>query len=232
MDVPELFEVLSTWTPYLAGGFLWNVVISAVSMVLGTVLGAGLALARLSRARGLSATARVLTEASRNVPTFICLFYLAFLLPSAVHLGGGLVVPLPAWLKASLAMSVAVTGYISDTLFHAVQDERRGHPEAKLLFVPNWMAYFLIVVMASSTASVIGVSEIVSRANTVIGATDRYDLMVWIYLYAMLWFILFCWPLMLLVRTTQRHMRERASRSVAAAETRAGRLHGEAQAPP
>ena len=213
MDVAELIGVLATWTPYLAGGFVWNIIISATSMLLGTVFGAGLALMRLSASAWLRRTARGVTEVSRNIPTFICLFYLAFLLPTEIPLGFGLAVPLPAWVKASLALSVAVTGYVSDTLASALHDDRRGLPEGRMLFLPNWMAYFLIIVMASSTASVIGVSEIVMRANTVIGATGRADLMVWIYLYAMLWFVLFCWPLMQVVQVAQRRLRRRAERA-------------------
>jgi polar amino acid transport system permease protein len=209
MDVRDVLGVLWSWTPYLAGGFGWNIIVSVVAMSVGTVLGAGLAYGRLDGPCGLAGLARGATSASRNVPTFVFLFYLAFLVPNEVALGG-LVLPVPAWMKAALALAVAVVGYISDTLGLALAERRAGRPEAMLLFLPAWMTYFLIIVMASSTASVIGVSEIVSRANTVIGATGREDLMVWIYLYAMLWFLAFCWPLTLLMRVLQQRIRSRA----------------------
>lgn len=208
MDIRELTDLLWTWTPFLAAGFGWNVVVSLIAMAIGTVLGALLAHARIAASRGLARTAVGLTSVSRNVPTFVFLFYLAFMLPNEVAVGG-LALPIPPWVKASLALSVAVVGFISDTLAAALADRRRGRPETMDLFLPAWMTYFLIIVMASSTASVIGVSEIVSRANTVIGATGRDDLMVWIYLYAMLWFLGFCWPLSLLMRGLQRRIRER-----------------------
>jgi polar amino acid transport system permease protein len=209
VDIRDLFDLLWTWTPYLAGGFAWNIAISIAAMAAGTLLGAGLAYGRLSAQRGLAQTARGLTTVSRNLPTFVCLFYLAFLVPNEFTLFGITLRVLP-WVKASLALSIAVTGYISDTLGAALVDHRRGRPEAMLLFLPSWMTYFLIIVMASSTGSVIGVSEIVSRANTVIGATGRNDLMVWVYLYAMLWFLGFCWPLTLLMRAIQQRIRERS----------------------
>lgn len=209
MDVRDVLGVLWSWTPYLAGGFGWNIIVSVVAMSVGTVLGAGLAYGRLDGPCGLAGLARGATAASRNVPTFVFLFYLAFLVPNEVALGG-LVLPVPAWMKAALALAVAVVGYVSDTLGLALAERRAGRPEAMLLFLPAWMTYFLIIVMASSTASVIGVSEIVSRANTVIGATGREDLMVWIYLYAMLWFLAFCWPLTLLMRLLQQRVRSRA----------------------
>jgi polar amino acid transport system permease protein len=211
MDLHGMLDLLLTWTPYLAAGFGWNVIVSVVAMLLGTVLGAGLAIARLGSRLVLTWPARLLTEVSRNVPTFVCLFYFAFLLPMELALPAGIILPLPAWLKASLALSVAVVGYISDTLEAALRDLRVGRPEAMLLFVPSWMTYFLIIVMASSTASVIGVNEIVSRANTVIGATGRSETMVWVYLYTMFWFLAFCWPLTLLMRRIQARIRNRAA---------------------
>jgi len=209
MDIRELLDLLWTWTPFLAAGFGWNVVVSVVAMGIGTALGAGLAQARLARQTGVARLAVGATSISRNVPTFVFLFYLAFMLPNEIALGGH-VLPIPPWLKAALALSIAVVGFISDTLTQALAERRRGRSEAMQLFLPAWTTYFLIIVMASSTASVIGVSEIVSRANTVIGATGRDDLMVWIYLYAMLWFLGFCWPLSLLMRHVQQRIRERA----------------------
>ncbi len=208
MDIRDLADLLWTWTPYLAEGFGWNIIISIVAMAVGTAIGAALAQARLSRRRGLVGAATGVTAVSRNVPTFVCLFYLAFLLPNEATIAG-IAVAIPAWVKASLALSVAVVGYVSDTFGAAIADHRRGRPEAMLLLLPSWMTYFLIIVMASSTASVIGVSEIVSRANTVIGATGRDDLMVWVYLYAMLWFLGFCLPLTMAMRALQQRIRDR-----------------------
>lgn len=211
----DLLEVFATWTPYLAVGFAWNILISVAAMLLGMTFGAGLAHGRLSARPGLGNAARLLTEVTRNVPTFVCLFYLAFLLPSEIPIGAGLALTIPAWFKAALALSVAVCGYVSDTLSEALMDRRHGRPEGMILFLPNCVSYFLIIVMASSTASVIGVAEIVSRANTVISATGRSDVMVWIYLYAMIWFLVFCWPLTLLMRRLQAAIRTRAGRPAA-----------------
>jgi polar amino acid transport system permease protein len=88
---------------------------------------------------------------------------------------------------------------VSDNLTIAIREWRAGRHDSALLFIPSWTTYLLIIVMASSTASVIGVSEIVSRCNTVITATGNSALLVWIYLYAMMWFFLFCYPLILVM---------------------------------
>lgn len=208
MDIREVLEELVRWTPFLAGGFVWNIVISLVSMLIGTALGAVLAFMRQSDGRIAVRSSLLITELARNVPTFLFLFYLAYLLPSEVAIMGT-AIQFPAWLKASLALSIAVVGFVSDTMALAIRDWRNGQREAAALFVPSWMMYLLIIIMASSTASVIGVSEIVSRCNTVIAATGKISLLLWIYFYAMLWFFLFCYPLISVMNWVKNRMQQR-----------------------
>lgn len=204
----DILDTLLVWTPFLAGGFAMNVLISLTAMAVGTVLGGGLALLRLSQRTGPRRAGLALTEVSRNVPTFVFLFYIAFLIPGEFQLAGTLF-QIPGWFKAALALSIAVVGFVSDNFAIAVKDWRRGDHPAAMLFLPSWTAYLLIIVMASSTASVVGVSEIVSRCNTIIGAVGHNDLMLWIYLYAMAWFFVFCYPLTLLMRRVRRRMEAR-----------------------
>jgi polar amino acid transport system permease protein len=208
MEPLEILRTLAVWTPFLAEGFVWNVVISLVAMAVGTLVGTVLAQGRLSERRFVRRASLGLTEVTRNVPTFVFLFYLAFVIPVEFELGGTLY-PFPPWLKAALALSIAVVGFVSDNLSVALAQWRRGDRSAALLFVPNWTAYLLVIIMASSTASVIGVGEIVSRCNTVIAAVGRTELMVWIYLYAIAWFFLFCVPLSLLMDRIKVGMRRR-----------------------
>ncbi|MCB1931937.1 MAG: ABC transporter permease subunit [Candidatus Accumulibacter sp.] len=194
MTSSEIVAMLLTWTPFLAGGFAWNVLISVVAMLIGTLFGTLLARVRLSGAKPLARASLVATELTRNIPTFVFLFYLAFLIPAEFELAGRLYA-FPAWLKASLALSVAVTGFVSDNLLVALQHRRNGNHVAALLFVPSWTTYLLIIVMASSTASVIGVGEIVSRSNVVIAAVGGDETMLWVYTYAICHFLVFCFPL-------------------------------------
>lgn len=208
MSAAEALHVLWVWTPFLAGGFVWNVVVSLAAMSAGTVLGAGLAFARAGGRPRLAAWAATVTHVTRNVPTFVFLYYLAYLIPFELQLGSA-VVQVPAWMKASLALSIAVVGFVSDTLLTAIRDWRRGDHAASWLFVPSWTMYLVIIVMASSTASVIGVPEIVSRSNTIIAAVGTDDLMIWVYGYAMAWFFLFCWPLTRLIGALRGRMQRR-----------------------
>ncbi|WP_116136257.1 polar amino acid ABC transporter permease [Trinickia diaoshuihuensis] len=183
---------LAAWTPYLAGGFAWNIVISCVALVSGLALGFALALLRLSSCRVCAWGGQWLTGVSRNVPTFVFQYYLIFMLPNGVPLPFvHLILPIPAWLKAALALALAVAGFTSDNLLHPLGEWRAGSTRGARLFVSHLANYFVVIVMASSTASVIGVPELVSRCNTMINALGRSDAMLWIYLYAMAWFCIF-----------------------------------------
>jgi polar amino acid transport system permease protein len=205
MSPREIADALYTWSPFLAGGFGWNVVVSATAMAIGTVLGTGLALGRLSHRQMLVRASLAMTALTRNIPTFVFLYYLAFLIPVEIQIGAA-VYPFPAWLKASLALAVAVVGFVSDNISDALRHWRAHNSAEALMFIPNWTSYFVVIVMASSTASVIGVGELVSRCNTVIAAVDNPRLMLWIYLYAMLWFFVCCYPLHLVMRRVKGSM--------------------------
>lgn len=213
MTTDDVVLNLTLWTPFLAEGFLTNIEISLMAMGIGTVVGTMLAFMRLSTRKPVFHIGVLLTEGSRNIPTFVFLFYLAFLIPVEISYGGRLV-PVPAWFKAALALSIAVVGFVSDNFKVALEHWRRHDSAAALLFIPSWTSYLLIIIMASSTASVIGVSEIVSRCNTVIAATGNNDMMLWTYFYAMTWFFMVCFPLNLLMRElkTAMHSRMQAKR--------------------
>jgi polar amino acid transport system permease protein len=123
MASTEILSMLWTWTPFLAGGFAWNILISLVAMLIGTIFGALLARLRLFGRGPLAHASLLLTELTRNIPTFVFLFYLAFLIPTEFAVAGQLYA-FPVWLKASLALSVAVIGFVSDNLLVALQHRK------------------------------------------------------------------------------------------------------------
>ena len=208
MDIRDVYDELVRWTPFLAGGFAWNIAISLLAMALGTLIGAGLAFMREARGAILVKPSLAITRFAQNMPAFVLLLYVAFLLPSEFQLFG-LVVKVPVWIKASLALSIAVVAHVSDTLSVVIRDWRAGQRESALLFLPSWVTYLLFVVMTSSAASLIGVNEIVSRCSTVIAATGQSGMLLWIYLYAMLWFFLACYPLIVAMERLKIHLRYR-----------------------
>ena len=205
MTAGEVVDALLTWTPYLAAGFGWNMIVSLVAMAIGTLVGVPLAMLRESSVRGARGTGGGLTTFARSAPTFVMLFYLAYVVPGSFEILG-VVVTVPAWFKASLALAIAVAGYVSDNALAALRHLRRGETAEALLFLPSWTSYFLIIVMASATASVIGVPELVHRSQTVIGAIDRPGFSFWIYLYAMAWFLAFAGVVALVMRALRARL--------------------------
>jgi polar amino acid transport system permease protein len=187
MRAVELAAALWSWTPHLAGGFARNLLIAGLAMLLGSLL--GVALGRARAARLLRMPAALATGVCRNVPSFVLMFYVAFVLPAEIAVTGA-VFTVPAWIKATLALTFPVVGFASDQYLGFRRQRRDGLADAAATFVTAWLQYFLIVLMASATASVIGVDEIVGRADRVIATDGRADFLVATYIYVAGWFLL------------------------------------------
>ncbi|QTN26304.1 polar amino acid ABC transporter permease [Rhodoferax sp. AJA081-3] len=209
-----VLQELWVWTPFLLSGFAINILIGITAMVIGTGLGWCLALLRLSTRPRVARFSLLITEFTRNIPTMVFQFYLVFMLPSTFKIPGtSITLGFPVWLVAALALAIAVVGFTSDNLTKALRDWRRGDHGVAFLFIPSWTSYMLIIVIASSTASIIGVSELVSRCNTVVNATGRTSLMLPVYLYACALFFLFCYPLTQLMRKVHTRLAARMQTS-------------------
>ncbi len=213
----ETLGILSAWTPYLLGGFGWNIVISLTAGMIGLVVGAPLAFMHHVRFAAVARGSHAASSVIHNLPTFALLFYTAMILPSEIPLPAlGLVIPVPYWFKAALALSFMQIGYVSENLSIAIEAWRSGDTLKALLFIPGWANGFVITVIASSNASVVGVDELISRANNVINASGHTDLMIPIYIYAGLFFLVFCFPLSLAINGARRTMSRRVERRTAA----------------
>ena len=185
----DIFSILLNWTPAFASGFGLNILISLVAMAMGTMIGWGLACGRNSQRKKLANSCTLATGVFRNIPSFVFMFYVAFIIPVEFDWNGE---PLrfPSWIKASIALTVPVIGFASDQFLRLMREFKKQNTIALPMFLVSWTQYFLIIIMASSTASVIGVNEIVGRANTAIAITQDPSMMLWIYMYVALWFLL------------------------------------------
>jgi polar amino acid transport system permease protein len=196
----ELFSFLLTWTPYLLGGFVWNVVIGVVAVCLGTSIGAGLAWVRITQTGRWLSLGEALTKFFCNVPTLAIMFYAAYMLPKEFTVPTtAWVITIPAWVKAAIGLSASTAGFTAVSLMVAHKQWFDGKPNAAMLFIPTWANSVMISFVASSTASLIGVSEIVSRCNFLIGATGT-SVMIPLYLYCSAYFVMTCMLWMYLVK--------------------------------
>jgi ABC-type amino acid transport system permease subunit len=183
----ETIATLAGWTPFLAGGFAGNLLIASVAMLAGTAVGC-----LLGRGRDAGRLARSVPELAtglcRNVPSFVLMFYVALVLPVEVDWAGS-VIAVPLRAKAALALTIPVIGFASDQYLAFRRQRRRGLDGAGAIYLAAWLQYFLIVLMATATASVIGVDEIVGRANRVIATDDRPEFLIATYVYVSGWFL-------------------------------------------
>jgi polar amino acid transport system permease protein len=207
MTALETLSYLWTWTPFLLEGFAWNLLIAVSAITFGTGVGCLLVWAQMRGRPMVVKLSGVLSSTFFKIPTVALMFYCAILLPQEISFpGSDTVYPFASWIKAALALSAAQIGFTSLNLPKSVKLWQSGNRPAALLFVPSWGSNLLITIIASSAASLVGVNEIVSRCNKVISATSNTDLMVPMYLYVSLFFLLFCYPLTLLMRKFKKSL--------------------------
>ena len=213
MATTEILHQLWAWTPFLLEGFGWNVWIATCASVMGCVVGALLVWLQLSKRPALARTGVLLAESFYRIPTLALMFYCAALLPPEFEWPGSHTVHVfPPWIKATIALSAAQIGFTAQNLGPALQRWRNGEHSAALLFIPNLGTSLLITIIASSGASLVGVSEIVSRCNKIISALQNTDLLVPLYLYASLYFLFFCYPLTYAMRRLRAAILQRLER--------------------
>lgn len=141
-------------------GFLTNLGVAAASLVFGAIFGAPLARLRLD-SRWLGRPAAALTGLLRASPTFVVMFVLLNMIPSELQVFG-IEVQVPAVAILILSLSVYAAVYVSDNFLDALRHSRAGSATGALLFIPNMLRCFTVLVMASSTGAAIGVHEAVT----------------------------------------------------------------------
>ncbi len=211
----SVLVVLARWTPLLLRGFLFNVLISFMSMAIGTILGAILGLCLISLLRPVRMVAWVVTEFFRNAPWLVLLFYAMFMLPFQIRLGP-IGIPLPDWAKAVIGLGLPVMANVAEIVRGGVQSIPPGQweaaeslgftrrqqmwsiilPQCVKRMIPPWMNLYAILTMATTMASIVGVTEVLTVAGQVQAAEGgRTDLLAPIYAYVLLMFFLYSYPI-------------------------------------
>ena len=210
----SILITLLKWTPLLAKGFALDIAMSFLSMAIGTVLGVIVGLGLISLRAPVRGAAWGVTQLFRNAPWLVMLFYCMLLLPFALKVGD-VTIPLPAWLKASFALALPVMANVGELVRGAVRSIPFGQWEASeaLAFTrwqtlrmvilpqcvkrmtPPWMNLYSILVAARPRPMIVGVSESMTLAGDVLAADGRSELLMPMYLYLLLWFFAYCYPI-------------------------------------
>jgi polar amino acid transport system permease protein len=211
---PSVFATLLRWTPLLAQGFALNIAMSFLAMAIGTALGLMLGLGLISLVRPVQAAAWLVTQFFRNAPWLVLLFYCILLMPFELNIGGA-TVPLPGWAKATAGLALPVMANVAELVRGAVQSIPAGQWEAaealaftrlqtlRLVILPQcvkrmtppWMNLYAIVVVATPLTSIVGVSEAMTLTGDVLSSEGRTELLVPMYLYLLMWFFIYCYPI-------------------------------------
>src|SRR5690606_33384472 len=198
----------------LLEGFLFNIVISFLAMAMGTLVGIWLGLMQISLLPPVRVGSWIVTQFFRNAPWLVLLFYCMFLLPFEFRIGG-LRIPFPDWIKATIGLSLPVMANVAEIVRGAVNSIPSGQWEASesLAFnrrqilwmivlpqcvkrmLPPWMNLYAILTMATVLASIVGVSAMMTQAGRVLAAENRPELLIPIYSFVLLCFFLYCYPI-------------------------------------
>jgi polar amino acid transport system permease protein len=224
-SVPEL---LVKWTPLLLKAFLFNLLISFFAMLIGTAAGVVLGFARISLHAPVRGTSWMVVQFFRNAPWLVLLFFVMFLLPFEIHVGGN-TVPFPDWIKATFGLALPIMANVAEIVRGAVQSIPTAQWEAarslafsrrqtlwKIILpqcikrmLPPWMNWYAILTMATTLASIVGVSEVMAITGRITNAEGRTDLLIPIYSYVLLFFFAYCYPISAWTRHLEARYAER-----------------------
>ncbi|AHD08923.1 amino acid ABC transporter permease [Phaeobacter gallaeciensis] len=212
----DAFAALWRWIPFLTfQGFVFNVVISVFSMLIGTFAGAALGLGQISQNNWLRRLSWGVTQLFRNAPWLVILFIVLLAFPFEIEIFG-LVIPIPAWMKAVIGLSLPIMANISEIVRGAVMSVPSAQweaaealsfsrtqtlwqiilPQCFKRMIPPWMNWYAILTMATPLCSLLGVGEIITFSRQAMEAeNNRPELLVPFFGYALVLFFAYCYPI-------------------------------------
>ena len=179
------FSVLLEYWPAMLAGLQTTIKISALSILIGTLMGLAGALAKVSRLRLLRALGTIYVEWIRNTPLLIQIMFIYF--------GLGVFIPFTPLTASVFALSFFSGAYITEIIRAGIQSIQKGQREAALSLgmtdrqamflvilpqairriLPPLVGQFISLTKDSSLVSVIAVSELTYIAKNIVTVTFR-----------------------------------------------------------
>jgi polar amino acid transport system permease protein len=135
----DFLAVLVEWRMLLKG-VAWTLALTAISAVIGLVLGVACAWARSQGPRWLGALAATYVELIRNTPFIVQLFFVFFGLPAAG-------VRLSPEAASVIAMVINLGAYAAEIIRAGIEATPRGQVEAALSLALSRLQVFIRVVL-------------------------------------------------------------------------------------
>jgi polar amino acid transport system permease protein len=209
-----IISPLIAWSPIIFQGFVFNILVSVLSMALGTAAGAVLGLGQISTIPAVRGPSRFATQFFRNAPWLVLLFYCIFLIPFEIRTFG-LSIPFPAWIKAVIGLALPVMANVAEIVRGGVQSiptsqwesaESLGFSRLQTLWMiilpqcvkrmlPPWMNLYAILTMATPLISIVGVQDGMTLTRAALASEGRSELLVPMYSLLLGMFFVYCYPI-------------------------------------
>lgn len=219
----SLGRTLVEWIPYLASGFMMNILISLLAMTFGTVIGAIFGILELAPYRLVRYPVVAYVQIFRNAPHLVLIFATTYIFPFEIVIAGNYL-PFPDWVKAVIGLAIPASAYVAEITRGAIQsipttqwEAAQGLgfsrwqalryiilPQCVRRSLPPWMNLFSSITMATALASLVGVHELLHAATDASTAVRRIDFTIIAYIVVMAAFFALCYPISRLTRRLER----------------------------
>lgn len=212
----QALDALWRWLPFIVGqGFLLNLIVSFLTMLVGTLAGVMLGLGQVSPIKAIALPSWFITQLFRNSPWLVILFIVMLAMPFEFKIGDT-VYPIPDWLKAVFGLSLPIMANISEIVRGAIMSVPTGQweaseslaysrhqtlwlvilPQCFKRMIPPWMNWYAILTMATPLISLLGVEEIVTLSRQAMEAEDNHpELLIPFFGFSLLIFFAYCYPI-------------------------------------
>jgi His/Glu/Gln/Arg/opine family amino acid ABC transporter permease subunit len=224
MDFARMFQ---NATPYILSGVKLCIEISALSLLIGVVLGLITCMFRLSKVRILRIIAEIYVWIIRGTPMLVQAMIIYFGIPQLVNLTRD---PseekfvFTAFVAGTITLSLNAGAYMSEIFRSGIQAVPKGQseaarslgmtkfgtmrkiviPQAFKIVIPSLVNQFIITIKDSSILSFIGLAEIVNEAKQYVGATYQY---FETYIFAALCYLAITSVLMIISRYIEKRLK-------------------------
>lgn len=207
-----------SWFPTYAGlfleAFLLTLRLSAVAILFGTILGLIVGIFLTGKNKAIRFALRIYVELVRGSPLLIQLFMVYFGLP---RIGFNITLPLTTFSVFTLYCG----GYIAEITRSGIEAIPKGQweaanclglnnmqtlfriilPQTAKIALPSLIGFYIAMIKDTSLASVIGYSELVKKAQSVMNLVSRpFE----VYIVVGLCYFIICYPLSKLVKYIER----------------------------
>jgi polar amino acid transport system permease protein len=211
---PGVMGTIIKWLPLVFKGFLMNLLVSILSMAIGSISGLALGLGLVSLIPWLRKSSWFLTQFFRNAPWLVLVFYTIALIPFEVEIGP-YTIPFPGWLKATIGLALPVMANMAEIIRGGIQSIPLEQwesaeslafsrfqiirsvilPQCFKRMIPPWMNLYAILTTASPLISLVGVNDALLMTRSALMAEGRSELLLPMYSVLLIMFFLYCYPI-------------------------------------